>query len=101
MFEQLVREAASRFNLSTATVSSLVRGLLSMLTNEQSGGVDGFVDQFRRVGLGDTLTSWFGGNDGRMLTPADVESALGTGALDTLASASGITRPAASSALHS
>src|SRR5262249_6269930 len=99
MLEQLLKEAASRFNLSTATVSSLVRGLLSMMTDERSGGVDGFIDQFRRAGFGDTLTSWFGGKEGRTLTPADVESALGVGALDTLASANGITRAATSSVL--
>jgi outer membrane protein OmpA-like peptidoglycan-associated protein len=98
MFEQLIAEAASRLNLSAASVSALVRGLLGMMTNEHSGGVEGFVAMFRRAGLGDEITSWFGGREGRALTPHQVESALGTNALGNLAASTGLTRSAVSSA---
>ncbi len=97
MFEQLVNEAASRFNLSTASVSGVVRGLLSLMTNERTGGPEGFMDQFRRAGLGDVITSWFGGKEGRPITASNLESALGTTALDNLASSTGITRAVVSS----
>ena len=33
MFEQLVSEAASRFNISPASVSSLMRGLLALFAD--------------------------------------------------------------------
>ena len=99
MFEQRVNEAASRFNLSTASVSGLLRGLLSLLTNERTGGAEGFVDMFRRAGLGDVVTSWFGGKEGRTITPSHLESALGTSTLDKLAASSGVTRGVATSAL--
>jgi OOP family OmpA-OmpF porin len=99
MFEQLISETASRFNLSTTSVSALVRGLLSLMTNERTGGPEGFVDLFRRAGLGDVITSWFGGKEGRAITPSHLESALGTSALDKLAGSSGLTRAAVTSAL--
>jgi outer membrane protein OmpA-like peptidoglycan-associated protein/uncharacterized protein YidB (DUF937 family) len=99
MFDQLVNEAASRFNLSAASVSALVRGLLSLISNERTGGAAGFVDLFRRAGLGDVVTSWFGGREGKLLTPAHLESALGTTTLDRLATASGLTRGLTTSAL--
>jgi outer membrane protein OmpA-like peptidoglycan-associated protein/uncharacterized protein YidB (DUF937 family) len=99
MFEQLINEAASRFNLSTATVSTLVRGLLSLMTSERGGGIEGFVESFRRAGLGDVLTSWFGGKEGRSLSAANVESALGVNTLDTLASSSGLSRAVTTSAV--
>lgn len=92
MFEQLVNEAASRFNLSTASVSGLVRGLLSLMTNERTGGAEGFVEQFRRAGLGDVITSWFGGKEGRPISASNIESALGTTAIDSLVSSTGMTR---------
>ena len=98
MFEQLINDAASRLNLSTAGASALVRGLLGLMTNERTGGVEGFVDTFRRVGLGDVLTSWYGGKEGKAISPAQVESALGIGALDRLAVSSGLTRAAVSTA---
>ena len=46
MFEQLVIEAASRLNLPVANLSALLRELLSLLTNERTGGPEGFLDLF-------------------------------------------------------
>lgn len=92
MFEQLIAEAASRFNVSTASVSALGRGLLSLMLNERTGGAEGFIEQFRRAGLGDVITSWFGGREGRPIATGQVESALGAAGLDTLASSSGLAR---------
>ena len=99
MFDQLVNETARRFDLSTTSVWALVRGLLSLMTSEQTGGGEGFVDQFRRAGLGDVFTSWFGAKEGRTITPTHVESALGTTSLDRLAGSSGLTRAAVTSAV--
>jgi outer membrane protein OmpA-like peptidoglycan-associated protein/uncharacterized protein YidB (DUF937 family) len=99
MFEQLINETASRFSLSTASVSALVRGLLSLMTNERTGGAEGFVDLFRRAGLSDIITSWFGGKEGRPITTTQLESALGTNALDGLVSSSGLPRSVVTSAL--
>jgi outer membrane protein OmpA-like peptidoglycan-associated protein/uncharacterized protein YidB (DUF937 family) len=97
MFEQLIKEASSRFNVSTSTVSVLVTGLLSLMADERTGGPEGFVDLFRRAGLGDLLTSWVGGREGRTVTAAHVESALGTSALDRLAQSTLLTRSTVSS----
>ena len=92
MFEQLIKEAASRFNLSPAGVSAIVTGILAMMTNERTGGPQGFIDLFRRAGVGDVVTSWFGGKEGRTIAAPQVESALGASALDKLASSSGLAR---------
>ena len=99
MFEQLVNETANRFNLSNENVSSLVRGLMSLMTNERTGGAEGFFDLFRRAGLVDVITSWFGGREGKTITTTQLESALGTGTLDRLSASSGLTRAAVTSAL--
>jgi outer membrane protein OmpA-like peptidoglycan-associated protein/uncharacterized protein YidB (DUF937 family) len=99
MFEQLVNETASQFNVSTSSVATLNRGVLSMMTNERTGGTEGFMDLFRRAGLGDILSSWFGGREGRALTPSNVETALGTNTVDSMARSSGLTRTVATSAL--
>ena len=99
MFEQLINETASRFNLSTSSVSALVRGLLSLMTDERTGGPEGFVDQFRRAGLGNLITSWFGGKAGSPVTTSQIEQALGSSGLETLTHASGMTRSVVSSVL--
>jgi uncharacterized protein YidB (DUF937 family) len=60
MFEQIVNDLASRFSIGTAAVSSLIRGLLALLTNERTGGMVGFLDLFRKAGLEDVAQSWLG-----------------------------------------
>jgi OmpA-OmpF porin, OOP family len=99
MFEQLVNETAARFALSTGSVSVLMRELQSMMTNERTGGAEGFVDLFRRAGFGDIFTSWFGGKEGRKITPSHLGSTLGASALDRMADSSGLTRMTVTSAL--
>ena len=99
MFEQLVSEAASRFNISPASVSSLMRGLLALVADERSGGPEGFVNLFRHAALGDVVSSWFGGKEGRTITPAHLETVLGPSRIDTLAASSGLSRGTALSVL--
>lgn len=99
MFEQLVSEAASRFNLSPASVSSLMRGLLALVAEERTGGPEGFVNLFQHAALGDVVSSWFGGKEGRTITPAHLETVLGPSRIDTLAASSGLSRGAALSVL--
>jgi OmpA-OmpF porin, OOP family len=91
MFDQLVRETAARFELPASSVSALVRGLLSLMTDARTGG-QRFVDLFRHAGLGETFTSWFGGKEGKTISPASIESALGANVVDRLAASSGVSR---------
>jgi len=99
MFEQLVNDAAAHFNVPAAGTESLLRGLLALITSARTGGAEGFVERFRRAGLEDVVTSWFGGREGRSITPAQLESAIGSVTLDRLAGSSGLTRGLAASAL--
>lgn len=99
MFEKLVTEAAQRLNLPTATVSSLLDSLIGTMTNERTGGINGFVDSFRRAGVGDFLTSWIGGKEGKPLTAVHVERALGSTTVKSIADKSGVTASVANAAI--
>jgi outer membrane protein OmpA-like peptidoglycan-associated protein/uncharacterized protein YidB (DUF937 family) len=99
MFEQLVNEAASRFTLSSASATSLVRAVLSLITDQRSGGFSGFIDLFRRANLGDIVSSWYGGSAVRPISGSQIESALGGTTLDSLGAASGLSRGVVTSAL--
>jgi uncharacterized protein YidB (DUF937 family) len=99
LLQELVDDTASHLSLPPAGVSALMRELLSLMTNERTGGAEGFVDLFRRAGIGDVMTSWFGGKQGRTISPSHVDSALGASTLDRIAASSGLTRAAVTSAL--
>ena len=99
MFERLVNEIASRFNLGSSSVSALLRGLLGLMTSERTGGVNGFMDLFRHAGLGEVFSSWFGGKEGKSVTGAQIESALGANTIDRLANSAGLSRSTASTVI--
>src|SRR3974390_1291645 len=56
----LVNEVEGRFGLSGGKASSLLTAILSLI-QEQSGGLSGFLEKFRRAGLSDTVSSWLTG----------------------------------------
>jgi outer membrane protein OmpA-like peptidoglycan-associated protein/uncharacterized protein YidB (DUF937 family) len=93
----VMEEVQSRFGLSNTNATSLLSGLLSFIT-QQSGGVSGFIDRFKNAGLGELVSSWFGGGT-RSLSSSQVESVLGSNALSGLASKAGIPATTASSAI--
>ena len=99
MFERLVTEIASRYNLGTTAVASLVRGLLQLMTSDRTGGMNGFMDMFRNAGLADVFTSWFGGKDAKTIAGSQIESALGVNTIDKLATSAGLSRSTTSSVL--
>jgi uncharacterized protein YidB (DUF937 family)/heat shock protein HslJ len=97
MFEKLVTDTAQRLHLPTETVSSVLSSLIGYMTNERSGGISGFVESFRRAGVRDVISSWYGGKEGRTVTPSHIEAALGPVALQKIADSSGVTRDVATS----
>jgi uncharacterized protein YidB (DUF937 family)/heat shock protein HslJ len=99
MIERHITEAAQRLNVPTTTVSSILISLMGYMTNDRTGGINGFVDSFRRAGIGEVVTSWFGGREGKHVTPSHIEAALSTSGVQRIADASGVTRIIASSAI--
>lgn len=98
MFEQLVNETAAALRLPNSSVSAVLRELLSLMSNERTGGVEGFIGQLRRAGV-DVFTSGAGGPEVTVIGPGQLEAALGIASLDTMARASALTRPAVTAAL--
>jgi outer membrane protein OmpA-like peptidoglycan-associated protein/uncharacterized protein YidB (DUF937 family) len=94
----ILTEAGSQFGLSTAKTSSLLSSLLSFI-NDTPGGLGAFIDRFRKAGLGDTVSSWFGRGSPYPLPAASVESAVGHDWIDKIASKSGLAYSTAASAL--
>lgn len=60
MFDALIREAASQFGLGNKS-ATLVQSLIGYIFREHPGALNGLIDQFRKAGLGDTISSWIGG----------------------------------------
>src|SRR5262245_21348925 len=53
----LVHEVESQFGMSRGKAGSLL-SLVLRLVQEQNGGLSGFLDRFRRIGLSDMVSGW-------------------------------------------
>jgi outer membrane protein OmpA-like peptidoglycan-associated protein/uncharacterized protein YidB (DUF937 family) len=96
--DAILTEAGTQFGLTNSKASSLLSSLLSLI-NETPGGLGSFLDRFRKAGLGDAVSSWFGSAAPRALSGSTLESAVGHDWIDKIASRAGVSASVASSAL--
>lgn len=97
-FDAILAEAGNQFGLTTTKTTSLLSGLLSLIT-ETPGGLGAFLDRFRKTGLGDSVSSWLGGSTPRPISSSTLETVIGSGPINKIASNAGLTASTASSAL--
>jgi outer membrane protein OmpA-like peptidoglycan-associated protein/uncharacterized protein YidB (DUF937 family) len=97
-FDAILADAGNKFGLTTAKSTSLLSGLLSLIT-ETSGGLGGFLERFRKAGLSDSVSSWLGGSSPRAISSSTLETAIGSGPINKIAANAGLTASTAASAL--
>jgi outer membrane protein OmpA-like peptidoglycan-associated protein/uncharacterized protein YidB (DUF937 family) len=97
-FDSVLADAGTQFGLNTAKTSSMLAGLLSMIT-ETPGGLGAFLDRLRKGGLGDFVSSWLGGSSPRPISSNTLEAAIGRDSIDKIASKAGLSFSTVSSAL--
>lgn len=76
-------------NANTMT-GNLVKGVVGMLTNNSSGGLNGLVDKLTQSGLGDVAASWISKGDNKPISAPQIIEALGQDKVDELAEEAGI-----------
>jgi OmpA-OmpF porin, OOP family len=99
IFDAVIQEAASRFNLGNSTVTNLLRELLRFMSSDQAGGLGAFIERFRTAGLGSLVSSWMGPGSGASISATQLESVLGRAAIGRMASAAGLSEGAAAPVL--
>ncbi len=100
LFDSLVGELKQRFGVGDE-VGRLLDGLLSMIADDEQGGLTGFLRRFQNAGLGGLVQSWHGSGEKPSLSGAQVEQALGGATVDRLASQAGMSHGIAASVLAS
>lgn len=96
MFDAIIRQAAERFGLGD-NAKQFVGQLLALIFNPGSGGISGFLQKFKDAGLGNLASSWVGGTPGdNDLQPEQVNAALGSDTIASLAGKAGLPASAVS-----
>lgn len=96
--DAILTEAGTQFGLSNSKATSLLSTFLSMI-NETPGGLGSFLDRFRKMGLGDSVSSWLSSTTPKPISGSTLETAVGHEWIDKIASKTGLTYATASSAL--
>ena len=79
--------------------SPLMNIVMQMLSNPQSGGLGGLVQSFQQGGLGDVVNSWVSNGQNLPISAEQIQSVLGGGKLQEIASQLGVSTEPASGSL--
>jgi uncharacterized protein YidB (DUF937 family) len=99
LFDDLVGKVAGAVKGSQGQEAGLVEGVMGLLTNKETGGLGGLVQDFNQKGLGDVISSWVGTGNNDAITPAQVQEVLGSDVIKQLSEKSGISVDAAKAQL--
>ena len=94
LFKQLLGGAQS-----AGDQGSLLDSVIGMITNPQSGGLEGLLQAFKDKRLGDIVSSWVSRGQNLPVSPEQIQQALGTGQVKQIAKGAGMSRGAAADAL--
>jgi uncharacterized protein YidB (DUF937 family) len=78
---------------------SLATGIVEMLTSQQTGGLQGLVQGFTQKGLGDIVSSWVSTGPNLPVSGGQIQNALGSDVINSLAQRAGVAPDMASSIL--
>jgi uncharacterized protein YidB (DUF937 family)/outer membrane protein OmpA-like peptidoglycan-associated protein len=98
LFDSVISMAAEKFGLGDKS-GTLLSALLSMMTNQDSGGFSGFLNLFSKAGLGDVASSWVSSGANSTLSNEQLESALGSNVIGSIAEKVGLPASTATSAM--
>jgi outer membrane protein OmpA-like peptidoglycan-associated protein/uncharacterized protein YidB (DUF937 family) len=98
LFDSIINGVSEKFGLGDKA-GTLLSALLALMTNQETGGFSGFLDRFKDAGLGDMATSWITSSDNAEVSDEQIEAAIGSETIDTIAEQVGIERDKTTSAL--
>src|SRR5262245_4764441 len=100
LFDELLGNAVgTQGDERTKTTSSLVQGLLDLLDEPDTGGIQGLSQRSQSQGLGDVVASWIGTGGNRSITPDQVSGLLGSRRVQALGQSAGLAGPLAAGAI--
>ncbi len=90
LLETLSQQVKGAIGDKSSDPSGLVAGVLDAIQSKGTGGLGSLVQDFHDKGLGNAVSSWIGTGPNQPITPAQVESVLGTDRVRTIAGKLGL-----------
>lgn len=99
LFDSVLKAATGAAPALDGSHSSLASAALSMLSNNQSGGISGLAEQFAARGLGHIISSWIGTGQNLPISPEQLQSVLGSPQVQAIAAKVGLSPDAVNARL--
>ncbi len=92
LFDSLVGQVGSVLsgNQASDSQSNLIEAVTHLITNPETGGVQGLVQAFQNQGLGEVVASWIGNGQNMSITAAQIEQVIGSERLQFIAQKFGV-----------
>lgn len=79
--------------------AGILKGIMALLSDPQTGGLSGLIQSFQQKGLGDVIGSWIGTGQNLPIAPQQVKEGLGSERLQKVADTAGVSPDEAASQL--
>lgn len=92
LFDELASKASGFLGGGGGEQSGLGGSIMSLLTNNETGGLGGLVQSFQEKGLGDVISSWVGTGPNMPISADQIKEGLGSDVIQSLAEKTGISQ---------
>jgi uncharacterized protein YidB (DUF937 family) len=87
--------------VGTGQPAGLMEVITGLLTNPETGGIQGLVNRFKEKGLGDVVSSWISTGSNLPITAEQIQSVLGNEQIQSIAQKLGLSPSDAANRLAS
>ncbi len=99
LLDSLMKMAGGTAKTAESNQNAVTSILDMLVTNKQSGGLDGIVGKLTKAGLGDAVDSWISTGKNKTVKSGQLGKALGSDIISQLASKLGVSNSSAAAML--
>jgi len=100
LLDEVIKGVAGKF-LGGGGQNPLMDIVLGLMTNPQTGGLQGLIQTFKENGLGDAVSSWISTGENQSVSGDQIQHALGSNLIQQIAEQLGSSKTEVSGSLSS
>jgi uncharacterized protein YidB (DUF937 family) len=90
LLDSIIKQVSDSEGVKGGEAEGMVKGVMSLLGDNTSGGLEGLTKQLSDKGLGDVVNSWISTGKNLPISPQQLQDSLGADRIKQLASSTGL-----------
>lgn len=90
MFDTITGKAQEILGKVGGEQSGLIKGVMEMFQDKQTGGLQGLIQSFQQRGMGDIVSSWISKGPNKPISPDQVKEGMGRERIEKVAAKAGL-----------